>query len=225
MKKIYTLSATLIFFCYASSQTQFGIFAGPQATASRYTILNEKQKQELKYSFRTGACLKMPFENNLYFAPEIFYSMKGYKVTFTQFVYPPGVNAINNNTTIHTFELAALLQYDFGRNPGHVYMKAGPSLDFQLFGREKFDTVGGGTVDRKMKFSFNGDYGYIGANLLLHLGYEAPKGFFISAQYTHGAGSINNEDKGPKIRHRVYGFTIGKYLNRNKIVVDTRNKE
>lgn len=224
MKKTYTLSVAFIFSLLAAGQTQFGIFAGPQATAARYTIRNEKQKNDLKYSFRTGVCLKVPFDINLYFAPEAFYSMKGYKVTFTQFVYPPGPKAKNNNTTIHTFELAALLQYDFGKNANHFYIKAGPSLDFQLFGREKFDTTGG-TVDRKMKFASDGDYGYFGANLLLHLGYETKSGIFFSAQYTHGAGSINNEDFGPKIRHRAYGFTIGKYLNRNKVVVDTRNKE
>lgn len=224
MKKTIALSASLLFFFFVKSQTQFGIFAGPQATAARYTILNEKQKNDLKYSFHTGVCLKVPFDVNLFFAPEAFYSMKGYKVTFTQFVYPPGPKAKNNNTTIHTFELAALLQYDFGKSANHFYMKAGPSLDFQLFGNEKFDTTGG-TVDRKMKFSTDGDYGYFGANLLMQLGFETEKGFFISAQYTHGAASINNEDGGPKIRHRVYGFTIGKYLNRKKIVMDTKNKE
>lgn len=76
-----------------------------------------------------------------------------------------------------------------------------------------------------MKFATDGDYGYFGGNLLLQLGYETKSGVFISVQYTHGAASINNEDGGPKIRHRVYGLTIGKFLNRKKIVIDTKNLE
>lgn len=224
MKKFFTALFFTTAFLYANSQVQWSIFAGPQATAARYTILNEKQKQELKYGFHAGVGLKVPFENQLYFAPEAYYSLKGYKVNFTQFVYPPGPEAKNNNTTIHTFELAALLQYDFGKNPNHFFMKAGPSLDFQLFGREKFDTTGG-SVDRKMKFSTDGEYGIVGGNLIIQLGYETQSGLFVSAKYTHGAGSINNEDGGPKIRHRVYGFTIGKYLNRKKLVMDTKNVE
>ncbi|MEI9808721.1 MAG: hypothetical protein WDO16_13155 [Bacteroidota bacterium] len=46
--------------------------------------------------------------------------------------------AADNNTSIHTFELAFLLQYDLGKNPQHFFIKAGPSLDFQLAGKEKF---------------------------------------------------------------------------------------
>ncbi|HNA19451.1 MAG TPA: outer membrane beta-barrel protein, partial [Chitinophagaceae bacterium] len=81
-----------------NAQVEWGIFAGPQITAARYTILNEKQKQDPKYGFHAGVSLKIPFENKLFFSPEVFYSWKGYKVTFTQFVYPPGPKAKNNNT-------------------------------------------------------------------------------------------------------------------------------
>ena len=55
-----------------------------------------------------------------------------------QQAFPPDTAAIDNNTTIHTFELASLLQYNLGKQPYHFFIKAGPSLDFQLFGKEKF---------------------------------------------------------------------------------------
>ena len=224
MKKACFLSLSLILFLLANSQVEVGIFAGPQATGARYTILNQKQKNELKYGFQAGVGLKVPFDNKLFFAPAGFYSMKGYKVTFAEFTFPPDVNAKDNNTTIHTFELAALLQYDLGDKPGHAYIKAGPSLDFHLFGKEKYNLMNGSSVSRNMKFS-NGDYGHFSANLLAQFGYETGGGFFIFAQYTHGMASTNNADGGPKIRHRAYGISIGKYLNRKKIVIDTRNKE
>jgi hypothetical protein len=121
MKKIYFLSVTLLITFVASSQFDVGFFAGPQATGARYTILNQKQKNEIKYGFQAGIGLKVPFENKLFFSPAAFYSLKGYKVTLTQFVYPPDPDAIDNNTTIHTFELAALLQYDLSGKPGHVF--------------------------------------------------------------------------------------------------------
>jgi hypothetical protein len=224
MKFIYCLSFTLFITCIARSQVEVGIFAGPQATGARYTILNQKQKNELKYGFQAGIGFKVPFEEKLFFAPEAFYSMKGYKVSFTEFAFPPDTNAKDNNTSIHTFELAALLQFDLGSQPGHLFIKAGPSMDFHLFGKETYNLKAGGSVSHNMKFS-NVDYGHFSANLLGQIGYETGGGFLIFLQYTHGMASTNNADYGPKIRHRAYGISIGKYLNRKKIVIDTKNKE
>ena len=216
MKKIFSLSLTVLFSLLARSQFEYGFFAGPQATGARYTILNQKQKNETKYGFQAGIGLKIPFENKLFFAPAAFYSLKGYKVTFTEFVYPPDTNAIDNDTRIHTFELAALLQYDLSSGPSHVFIKAGPTLDFNLSGKETYNLKGGGTVNRSMPFNTDGDYGYFSANMLLQIGYETGSGFMFFAQYTHGMASINNQDGGPKIRHRAYGISIGKYLNRKR---------
>jgi hypothetical protein len=224
MKSIYILTSTLFISLCAISQVEFGVFAGPQATTANYYIQGSKQKAESKYGFVAGANLKVPFEGKLYFAPAAYYSLKGYKVAFNRFVYPPGPTAADNNTTLHCFELAALLQYDLGNNPSHLFIKAGPSLDFQLLGKEKFNQVGGGSVDRSMKFG-PGEYGHYSANLLAQIGYETSGGFMIFAQYTHGAASLNNADGGPAIRHRAYGISIGKYFNRKKIVMDTKNKE
>jgi hypothetical protein len=225
MHKIFVLTIVLFITLTARSQVEVGIFAGPQATGVRYTIVNQKQKNELKYGFQAGVGFKTPFEGRLYFSPAAFYSLKGYKVTLTQFVYPPDVNAKDNNTSIHTFELAALLQYDLSSKPGHVFIKAGPSLDFHLFGKETYNLLAGGSVSHKMKFSTDGDYGHFSANMLMQIGYETGGGFMIFAQYSYGLASTNNEDAGPNILHRAYGISIGKYLNRKKIVIDTKNKE
>ncbi|MBM3414960.1 MAG: PorT family protein [Bacteroidetes bacterium] len=103
---------------------------------------------------------------------------------------------MDNDVTLHTFELAPMLQYNFSEEDGHFFIKAGPSIDVQLFGKEKFNKSGGGSVNRNMKFSF-GDYGRFGANLLLQAGYETAGGFVIFAHYTHGIGSIVNTDNGP----------------------------
>jgi len=205
-------------------QNKLYVFAGPQATAARYTILNQKQEMKLKWGYQAGINMKTQFEGPIYFAPAAFYSLKGYDVTFTEFREPPGVDAINNNTTIHTFELAPLLQFDLSKSPSHAFIKAGPSLDFQLFGKETFDLNNGSSVSRDMKFSFE-DYGHFSANMLLQLGYETGSGFLIFGQYTHGMASINNHDGGPKIRNRAYGISLGWLINKKKMVMDTRNRE
>jgi Outer membrane protein beta-barrel domain len=224
MKFFLSISTILILSFSAVAQNQLGIFIGGQTTGAKYLVFNQKQDVKMKYGVQVGANLKVPFEGNLYFSPAAFYSLKGYDVTFKDFVFPPDATALDNSTTIHTFELAPMLQYDFGTKPSHFFIKAGPSLDFQLFGKEKFNLRNGTTVSRTMKWS-PGDYGRYSANLLAQFGYETSSGLMIFAQYTLGGGSINNADGGPRIRHRVYGLSIGKYLKRNKIIIDTRNKE
>jgi hypothetical protein len=222
MKALSTISISI--FISISSQAQTAVFAGPQATTSRYVVKEKDQSNTLKYGFQAGVSMKVPFENKLFFAPAAFYSMKGYKVKFTDYTFPPDANALDNNSTIHCFELAALLQYDFSAAPSHIFIKGGPTLDFQLTGKETFNLASGSSVSRTMKWG-PGDYGRYSANLLAQIGYETNSGFIIFAQYTFGIASISNADFGPGIRHRAFGISIGKYLTKKKIVVDTRNKE
>ena len=223
MRKICLCSFLVVPFL-GTGQTEFSIFAGPQITTANYTIQTVKQKTEHKYGFMAGVGWKIPFENKLSFAPEIFYSQKGYKVSFNQFTFPPGEEAKDNNTNIHTLEFAGLLQFDLGKLPSHFFLKAGLSLDFQIYGREKFNTLSGTMIDRKMKYNF-GEYGRYSANAIIQFGYETAGGFFLAGRYTNGLANINNADEGPNIHHMVYGLVLGIYLKRNKIVIDTRNKE
>jgi hypothetical protein len=213
MKKTLLLSVLVAFSYICQSQSQFGIFAGVQATSAKYTIVNVKQTCDNKYGFNLGIGWKIPFENKLYFSPAIFYSLKGYKVKFDRYSYPPDSFAVDNNTSIHTFELGFLLQFDLSQKPNHFFIKGGPSLDFQLSGREKFHRNNGDLIDQKMPFSF-GDYGHYSASALIQFGYETHKGFVIAAQYTHGLTSINNHDGGPQIKHRAYGISFGKYFHK-----------
>lgn len=225
IKKTILLSLVmgLTCICY-SQQPKFAVFAGPQTSSANYKISGVKQPTEYKFGFQAGVCMKVPFETSLYFSPAVFYSLKGYKVKFNLPSYPPDPLATDNNTSIHSFELAFLLQYDIGNQPGHFFIKAGPSLDFQLKGKEKFNLTNGSFVDQNMIYSF-GEYGHYSANLLLQFGFETSNGFIISGQYSHGLANINNADNGPQIKHRVYGISIGKYFNNKKVLLDNGNKE
>jgi hypothetical protein len=224
MKILFLSVLTLLLTLSVNSQVEFGVFAGPQATSARYDIQGVKQKMDNKYGFQLGGIMKVPFESRLYFAPAIFYSMKGYKVTFSKYAFPPDPAAIDNDVVLHNVETAALLQYDFSDKPGHLFIRFGPSIETQLIGKEKFNKLTGEKISRNMKFSF-ADYGRFGANLLGHFGYETSSGFTIFAHYTFGVGSVSNTDGGPSIRHRAVGISIGKYFARKKIIIDTRNRE
>ena len=82
MKFCFIATTALFISIAAQSQVQFTIFGGPQATSASYTLEGVKQKTSYKFGGQLGAGMKVPFETRLYFAPALFYSMKGYKVNF-----------------------------------------------------------------------------------------------------------------------------------------------
>jgi hypothetical protein len=188
------------------------IFLGPQITTAKYSVEGMSQPTDSKIGFQAGYGIKIPFETNLNFSPAAFYSLKGYKVSFNRPSDPPDILASDNNTSIHSFELAFLFQYDFGRQPNHMFMKLGPTLDFQISGKEEYKLDGNGSASRNMIYSF-GDYGRYSGNMLFQLGYET-RGFMIFGQYSHGFVNLSNHDGGPGIFHRVYGLSVGKYFGK-----------
>jgi Outer membrane protein beta-barrel domain len=211
--KILFAIVTLFITLTANSQVDWGVFAGPQVTDVRYTLNEKKQESSLKIGVNAGLQMKVPFEGRLSFAPSIMYNMRGYKVDkFVGIAFPPDSNAINVDTRFHTIEIAFLLQHDFKLEDGHFFFRIGPSLDFALFGNEKFTTNSATKVDRKMKFSFS-DYGHYLASAIFQFGYDAKNGMFFYAHYNYGLTTMNNADNGPGIGNRAAGFTIGKWIS------------
>ena len=215
MRKLHLVMAALMVASAVSGQTLFGIFGGPQSTSARYTIENTVQKTDYKYGYQGGICWNVLLEGNLHFSPALFYSLKGYKVTYNKAAYPPDVTATDNNVTLQTVEIAPMIQIDLSKNPDHFFIKTGPSLDLQLYGTEKFHLLNGEMISRSMHFGF-ADYGRFGATIIAQLGFETRNGYILFAQYSYGIGSINNADDGPRIYHRVLGFSLGKYIIRKK---------
>ena len=215
MKIAALLCFVLLALTPGHSQLAWNFFAGPQASTAHYTIGESKQNTDFKPGFQLGIGGKVQIEEQLSFAPVVLYSLKGYKVKFNRLAFPPDSTATNNNTTIHTVEVGGLLQFDFSMRPNHFYIKAGPSLDFQLFGTEKYKKTTGETIDHSMKYGF-GEYGHYGASLLSQFGYETKSGLIVFFQYTHGFTNLSNTDGGPQIQHRAYGLSVGKFLHRKK---------
>ena len=209
--KFIAVSAILFVSHFATAQTRYNFFVGPQITTAKYNVRDIKQSTDFKFGFQLGVGAKIEFEKQLYFSPAVYYSYKGYKVTLNQAAAPPDLTAINNNTSIHTFETAFLLQYDFKNKPTHFFIKLGPSLDFQLYGKEKAELIDGSKINRSMKYGYIG-YGRYAASAILQFGYEMSNNFFVYAHYAHGLSNLNNADAGPSIKHRVMGITVGKYF-------------
>lgn len=204
--------------------TTYGIFAGAQTTTAKYKVRDSEQQTGYKYGALGGLAIKIPFENHLFFTPSFYYNRKGYTVILKDSANPPGIDAIANETTIHTIDIAPLFTITLSNKPSHCYVEFGPVFDGVISGKEKVTKNDGSIVDRPMKFSFD-EYGRITASVAGKFGYESSSGFFIAAQYEHGLGSLNNADGGPSIKHRIFGLMIGKFFYKNPNKLDVRVKE
>jgi hypothetical protein len=193
------------------SQVRIGVIAGPQATSANYQIKDEKQPTEYKMGGQAGITAKIPVEFQLYFAPSVYYSLKGYKVQLNDPSFPPGEDAISNNVSVHAIEIAPLFHFDLSKKAAHPFIQFGPAIDIAFYGKEEIVLKNGDKVDRNMKFNF-GEYGRFTSSVIGRLGYEMQNGFFFFGHVTYGLGSMNNADNGPKIRHRIFGVSVGKYL-------------
>jgi hypothetical protein len=195
-----------------SSQVRIGFFLGPQATSANYEVMEKEQSTKYKIGVQAGITTKIPVEYQLYFAPSVYYSLKGYKVILNNPSFPPGEDAQSNNVSVHTLEIAPLLHFDLSKKASHPFIQFGPAIDIAVFGKEEIVLKNGDEVNRNMKFSF-GDYGRFTSSAIARLGYQFQNDFFFFGHITYGLGSMNNADNGPKIRHRIYGISVGRYFS------------
>ena len=201
--------------CDTIFSQQFEIFAGPHISTTTYSIKSTAQPTDSKVGFHLGAGYKIPFDGILFFSPSISYAMRGYTVQFNQPSYPPDLLAIDNNTTFHEIDVDPLLQFDLSKKASHLFIKAGPSFNFILSGKENYNLATGESIDRTMKFSTTNSYGRYNASLVGQFGFET-KGFIIYAYYLRGLISMNNEEQGPSIYNSMYGLTLGMFLKSKK---------
>jgi hypothetical protein len=223
--RLFILLAAIFLSTNTNAQVQFAVFAGGQATSAHYKVMDVKQPTKYKFGTMGGVAVKVEFDNQLYFFPAIFYSLKGYRVQLKNPAFPPTEFATDNDVIVHTVEVAPLFHFDFNKNASHFFARFGPSVDYGYYGTEIFHTEDAsgqrGRVYRRMVFDFT-EYGHFTAQANLHFGYETGKGLMAFAYYQHGFGSMNNHDGGPKIFHRVLGLSVGWLFGRNPLVMDTK---
>ncbi len=194
------------------AQVPVYLFIGPQAVRASYHINGQRQTSDAVPGVQAGVSARIDFDHRLYFVPAVYYSLKGFRVAFDRPSLPPDALAMNNHATVHTLEMAPLLQYDFSDRPGHFFVRLGPSLDFQLYGRERFQLKDGTVVERRMLYDFT-HYGRYAASAIGHAGYENGR-MLVYLQYTQGLTNLDNTEGGPVIQYRAAGITIARALNR-----------
>lgn len=200
---------------YQDADAQLTVFGGPQISSASYTINQVAQPTKFKTGFMAGVGLRSLLEGPVYFAPLLYYSKKGYDVTFNQRAFPPDSAAKNNSTSINTIELAPLVQINFSKKPSYLFVRFGPAIDFALSGKETFDSTNNKRVSQNMVFDFAA-YSYATTSGILQLGYQHKSGLTIFAHYALGLGSLNNADGGPVIRHRVAGISAGWQIGKKR---------
>jgi hypothetical protein len=212
---IHTILLFITISCFNKVNAQLTIFGGPQQNTAKYTILDKEQETETKFGYMAGIGLKKWVEGPFYFSPMLYYSLKGYKVTYNASAFPPHPDALNNDVTLHTIELAPLFQLNMSSQPSYMFARLGPSFAFNIAGTETFDTTGNKPTTKDMVFSF-GDYSHATIAVNAHLGYQHKGGLTIFAHYTHARTSLNNADHGPVIYHRSLGLSLGWKLGKKQ---------
>jgi len=216
MKSRISLLLLVLSFCsLATLNAQLTIFGGAQMTSAQYSIRDVDQKTSYKTGFMGGLSLKTLIEGPVYFAPMLYFSRKGYDVVFDRPNFPPDSGAVNNNTVINTVELAPLIQINFSKKASYAFLRLGPSFDFNLSGREVFDSTSGKRISRNMRFTFS-DYSHATVSMNAHTGFQHKSGFTFFAFFSLGVSSLNNADFGPKIYHRIGGIAAGWTLGKKR---------
>ena len=215
--KVLLTALALLTSIFVNCQIYFAASAGPQATGVKYVVDHKNQESSMKLGVNAGLQVKIPLEGRLYFAPSIMYNLRGYKVKYSAPPDLPNPEAIDNNTSFHTIELAFLLQHDFKMAPGHFFIRFGPSLDFALLGHEKYNTPTT-SVERAMPFNF-ANYGHYLASAIVHFGYEFKNKWYVYGHYNYSIGTMDNVDYGDYIGNRAIGISIGYYFKTSKVVL------
>lgn len=202
-------SLLIMFSVQAQDMDHFQLsgFVTPQLNSPTYRVDGVAQSVTQKIGFQAGVGAKIAWDKNLYFSPELFYSLKSYNVDYNTFTNIPEPGAINNSYTVNTIELALLPEYDFK----HWFIKTGPTIDLQLSGTEQFTLKDGNVVKRKIPFAF-WKYGFVGINLQTRLGWQNEQ-FFVAGSWGYGLTNMANADDGPTIKYNTYGITIGLFIN------------
>lgn len=213
MKKLIALTTLLLCTCILSNAQDMGhvllgIKGGYNYSLSTYTT-NKKLPVKAVHGGYAGIMLKIPFENRLFFAPQIDVSYRGMQTDSLQKdVY----------SSIKEFHLRVqpLLQLNF-KHPetksNTLFVQFGPSIGFGMTGRQIKQDNANTPVSAPLRYGFK-YYGRYDANWHTGIGYETTKGLRFLLEYAHGLGDMINTDNGPSLKYRNISIGIGYWLGK-----------
>lgn len=149
-----------------------------------------------------GVQMKIPFDNHLFFAPQVDVNYRGMTIE------TPVVNQYSRVTEFQ-LRVAPLLQIDFAA-PGEntLFLQFGPSVGFGIKGNQTKQDGSNNPVKSVLKYGYQA-YGRYDANAHLGLGYETTGGFRILAEYVYGLGNMINTEFGPELKYRTLSLGVG----------------
>ena len=201
-KHLYLLSMMLFCSMITVAQVQFG-FKGGFHYSNAKAVSN--QGEDLAVSgaggIHLGAQMKVFFDKNLYFLPQMQYAYKNFTVEYNN------TDTASIHMKMHYLEIPILLEYSLVKENKGFFFQFGPSISVALAGNETISGKAGGKQDKPMKFAFNA-YGRMEANLVANAGYQFNPFMQFSLGYAHGLGSIVDGDFGPQITPRMFTASL-----------------
>jgi hypothetical protein len=197
----------IIIFCAAAPATAqrlysgFGV-GGQMSTASYKDSTGLKKTTSSKYGIRAYWMGRVNLEGNIYFSPEVGYTLKGFKVA------SPESGIASQEITLHYFEIKLLQEYVF---KDKFFLRIGPSISGALGGTNKTVSNTGLRATGKLPFNFDG-WGRFEACINLGAGIHFNNGWSADLTLSDGLTNIFDGDGGPKVKNRLVGINISKLL-------------
>jgi hypothetical protein len=202
MKKFSSLFTLLVTFLSGNvySQSKLGITAG--ATVSSYKIKAESVSvtSKGKPGVTIGVFADLPLGSSGSFMPALNFVQKGGTLK---------AEDIKSRLTTNFLEVPLNFVYNAKLSSGKFFIGAGPSLNFGISGKSKWDSQGS-SDDEKVKFGKDQDFKRFDAGLNLVTGYAGKSGMLITFNYNAGlSNSVDPGDGDGKFYNRYYGLRIG----------------
>ncbi len=205
----------------AKSQMEIGVKAG--ATFSDMTVdgLNfgtNFLEPQMIAGLSAGIYSELPIGSGFYFAPELNYAQKGFKVQESTsldvfgLTLPIGAEA---TTRFHYIDMPLILKYKLSEGSVQPYIKAGPTIGYALSGTvttrlNSFIDIKIAEIDLNPQGDLYNAFeigGVVGAGL------EFPTAngkFNIDASFSHGFTDVLDEPViDLRVRNRAFGVGIG----------------
>ncbi len=207
MRKLIISALLIIITLCSSAQVNWMIRGGYNYSSARAMYLDTKRPTDPKSGFNIGIGLKSFFDYNIYFTPQLNYSMKGYSVS-----YGADSSVAASNTTLHMVEFPILLQTYLNPNSeNRFFLQYGPTVSLIVAGKERATFQNGTFEDRNLKFGSTG-YGRWEVSLMGAIGIEMKNVYVASIGFNAGMTKIVNSDFGAKIKTSVISVNFGYYF-------------
>jgi hypothetical protein len=158
-----------------------------------------------------GVMMKIPFDNRLFFAPQIDFNFRGMKTN----AFPP--NQFSKVTELQV-RVMPLVQIEFkhpDKNENTLFLSLGPSIGFGIVGTQTKQDANGVPIEGKLKYGFQ-QYGQYDASWHTGLGYETNNGLRLLLDYGFGLSSMVNTNYGPLLKYRTISIGAGYWFGKKK---------